>query len=49
MTKTLNKEQIKAIRIVKGFTSDLRVKLTGVNEESIWYFTVRSYRKRTLL
>ena len=35
-TATLDKEAIKAIRFVLGFKTDLRVKLRGVNKESIF-------------
>lgn len=34
----LNKEQIKAIRCVLGFNTDLRKYLNSVNKDSIWYF-----------
>lgn len=36
--RELTKEEIKAIRIVMGFNSDLRIKLNNVNRISIWYF-----------
>lgn len=36
--RDLSKEEIKAIRIVRGFTPDLRVKLTGADKESLWQF-----------
>ena len=36
--KTLTREQIKAIRIIKGFTPDLRIKLNNVDKESLWKF-----------
>lgn len=34
--KNLNKETIKAIRIVRGFNPDLRVKLTAINRDALW-------------
>lgn len=36
--RTLTKEEIKAIRIVRGFTPDLRIKLNNVDKESLWKF-----------
>ena len=36
--RELTKEEIKAIRIVMGFNSDLRIKLDNVNRTSIWHF-----------
>ncbi len=36
--RTLTKEAIKAIRIVRGFTPDLRIKLNNVDKESLWKF-----------
>lgn len=33
---TLDNEAIKAIRFVNGFTTDLRVKLTNANKDSLW-------------
>lgn len=36
--KTLTREQIKAIRIIRGFTPDLRIKLNNVDKESLWKF-----------
>lgn len=40
--KTLTKEQIKAIRIVRGFNPDTRLKLYGVNRDALWYFIDRN-------
>ena len=36
--RALTKEEIKAIRIVRGFTPDLRIKLNNVDKESLWKF-----------
>lgn len=36
--RDLKQKEIKAIRIVRGFTPDLRVKLTGVDKESLCQF-----------
>ena len=35
---TLDNEAIKAIRFCNGFTTDLRIKLTNANRNSLWHW-----------
>lgn len=40
--KKIDKQTIKAIRIVKGFNPDLRVKLKCVNEDSLYFWIIEN-------
>ena len=38
MRRTLTKYEIKGIRLISGFTPDLRVKLHNVDKVLLWHF-----------
>lgn len=38
MRRILTKDEIKAIRLISGFTPDLRVKLHNADKDLLWHF-----------